>query len=286
MRREFRGVLSVVAVSFVILLTGCSGGASSPTAPSPSPAPSPTPSPTSPPAPAPAPVPAPAPPPAPGFGLSAVSFSQSEVESQAQPQGTVTLTGAAPFGGAIVALSSSDPITVRVPASVTIAAGASSVAFTAITSTVTAATRATITATYADTTRAATLTVLPPALTASFTVRSPEKGSDSCILGPTADDVDCDTDGTPSRGFVEKWHWSYWTGGAPLAHTTTGGLSKPRFMNGCAFLDSARGGDNPDGSKYLQMTIELVVEDRAGSRSSAVRRSVKLYPNRLCGFGY
>ncbi len=281
MPREFRGVVSVLAVSFVITLTGCSGGASSPTAPSPSPALSPTPSPTAPPAPA----PAPAPQPAPAFGLSAVSLSQSEVESQAQPQGTVTLTGAAPAGGVIVALSSSDPIAVRVPAAVTIPGGASTATFIAITTTVSATTQTTISASYAGVTRGAELTVLPPVLTAVFTVRSPTKGVDSCLLGPT-DDVDCAIDGASSRGFVERWHWSYWTGGAALGHTTTTALSRPALPTRCAFLEGSRGGDNPDGSQYVQMTIELVVEDRTGARSSAVRRAVKLYPNRLCGFSY
>jgi hypothetical protein len=214
-----------------------------------------------------------------------VSLSASEVESQAQPQGTVTLTSAAPVGGVIVALSS-DSTAAQVPASVTVAGGASTASFTVLTSTVAAATRATITATLSGVTRSTALTVMPPPLTAQFTVRSPAKGEDSCVMGPSPDDVDCDTDGRSSRGFATKWHWSYWTGGTPLTHTSTDGLSKPKLATGCAFLQTARGGDNPDGSKYLQMTIELVVENASGARSSAVRRPVKLYPNHLCGFNY
>jgi hypothetical protein len=214
-----------------------------------------------------------------------VSLSQSQVESQGQPEGTISLTAAAQ-GGIVVNLASSDPTVVRVPASVAVAAGASSATFTVLTSTVTASTSVIITASYAGVTRSTTLTVLPPTLAASFTVRSPDKGSDSCILGPQTDEVDCDTDGRSSRGFVDKWHWSYWTGGSPLGHTTTEGLSKPKIATGCTFFESARGGDNPDGSRYIQMTIELTVEDRAGNRSAAVRRAVKLYPNRLCGFSY
>ena len=34
------------------------------------------------------------------------------------------------------------------------------------------------------------------------------------------------------------------------------------------------------------MTIELTVEDRVGTRSAPVRRAVRLYPNRKCGFSY
>jgi len=281
MRREFRGVMYVAAVGFVISVTGCAGGASTPTAPSGNLAPSPSPSP----APAPSPSPSPGQQPPAALALSGISLSESDVESQAQPQGIVSLTTAAPAGGVTVTLSSSDPIAVRVPASVTIQGGASTATFTAITTTVSATTQATIAASYAGVTHGAALTVRPPVLTAVFTVRSPARGVDSCVLGPT-DEVDCAIDGAPSRGFVERWHWSYWTGGAALGHTTTTALSRPRLPTRCAFLEGSRGGDNPDGSQYIQMTIELVVEDRTGARSSAVRRAVKLYPNQLCGFSY
>lgn len=47
--------------------------------------------------------------------------------------------------------------------------------------------------------------------------------------------------------------------------------------------------EQPEGTvslRYIQMTIELTVEDRAGNRTTAVRRAVKLYPNQLCGFSY
>lgn len=277
MRRAFRALLLAGSSILVISFTGCED-ATSPSAPSETPARAPVS------APSPAPAPAPQPPRA-GFGLVSVSLSQSTVESQAQPQGIVSLTGAAPTGGILVTLSSSDTSVVRVPASVIVAAGASSATFLVTTSTVQATTGATITASFGGVARTTTLTVLPPTLTASFTVRSPRKGADSCVLGPP-DEVDCDTDGSASRGFVEKWHWTYSTAGSSLSHTTAAGLSKPKISSGCGFLQFARGGDNPDGSRYIQMTIELAVEDGAGSRSSPMRRAVKLYPNRLCGFTY
>jgi hypothetical protein len=275
MQRLFRGVVLTLAVGFVITLTGCSGGATSPTAPSPATTPSP----------APAPSPSPGPP-SQAFGLSSVSLSASDVESQAQPQGTVTLTSLAPVGGVVVALSSTNPNVARVPTTVTVVAGASSATFAVLTSTVEATAGATIAASYAGVTREAALTVRPPTLTAAFTVRSPGRGVDACVLGREADEIDCDTDGTSSRGFLQRWHWRYWAGTSPLGHTTTEGLSKPRLTTGCRFLEGSRGGDNPDGSQYIQMTIELVVEDRTGARSAPVTRAVKLYPSRLCGFNY
>jgi hypothetical protein len=73
--------------------------------------------------------------------------------------GTVTLSGPAPAGGAQVLLSSSNP-SAGVPASVTVPAGATSATFTVSTSTVLISTSATISATYNNTTKTATLGVL------------------------------------------------------------------------------------------------------------------------------
>jgi hypothetical protein len=275
MRRLFRGIAALVATTFVITLTACSSGGSSPTGPSPSstatPAPSPSPSPGQ-------------PPPA-AFGIAAITLSQSEVESQAEPQATLSLTSAAPAGGVLVTLSSSNSSAVQVPSAVIVPAGLSATTFTVITSSVVATTAVTISASYGSVTRTAALTVLPPTLRASFTVRSPAKGADACLLGPT-DDVDCSLDAASSRGFVARWHWRYWAGVQVLGHTTSNAVSRPALGTRCAFLDGSRGGDNPDGTKYVQMTIELVVEDGWGALSAPVHRAVKLYPNSLCGFSY
>jgi hypothetical protein len=214
-----------------------------------------------------------------------VTLSQSEVESQAEPQATLTLTSAAPAGGVVVTLSSSNPSAARTPSAVTIAAGLSATTFTVITSSVAAATAVTISASYGGATQSAGLTVLPPTLRALFSVRSPAKGADACLLGPT-DELDCSLDGASSRGFIERFHWRYWAGVEPLGHTTSNPVSRPALPTKCGFMEGSRGGDNPDGTKFVQMTIELVVEDRWGARSAPVQRSVKLYPNSLCGFTY
>jgi hypothetical protein len=73
----------------------------------------------------------------------------------------VTLTSAAPAGGAVVTLTSSNTNVATVPASVTVAAGATTKAFAITTSAVNAATAVTITATYSGVARTATLTVNP-----------------------------------------------------------------------------------------------------------------------------
>jgi hypothetical protein len=75
------------------------------------------------------------------------------------------LTGAAPSGGAVVTLSSANTSAASLPASVTVAAGASSATFAVNTSTVAANTGVTITATYAGVSRTTTLTVTPASTT-------------------------------------------------------------------------------------------------------------------------
>ncbi|HEV3468848.1 MAG TPA: hypothetical protein VG148_05975 [Pyrinomonadaceae bacterium] len=119
----------------------------------PAPSPSPTPTPTPAPSPTPTPTPAPA-------ALSSVALSPTSVVGGNSSQGTVRLTAAAPSGGAVVALSSSNAAA-AVPASVTVPAGSASATFTVTTRAVTANTTATITASYNGVTRSAALTVTP-----------------------------------------------------------------------------------------------------------------------------
>ncbi len=94
--------------------------------------------------------------------LSALSVNPSSTVGGTSSTGTVTLTAAAPSGGAVVSLSSSNSAVAAVPATVTIAAGATGASFNITTSTVAANTGATLTGTYDGTTRTATLTVTPP----------------------------------------------------------------------------------------------------------------------------
>jgi hypothetical protein len=75
---------------------------------------------------------------APGPALSSVQVTPSSVAGGASAQGLVTLTGAAPAGGTVVALQSSNPQVATAPASVTVPAGATSAPFTVTTSVVAA----------------------------------------------------------------------------------------------------------------------------------------------------
>jgi hypothetical protein len=106
-------------------------------------------------------------------GLSGLALSPSSVTGGSSSQATATLASAAPAGGAVVTLSSSNVNAATVPGSVTVPAGATSVTFTAGTAPVSASVRVTITGAFGGTARSATLTVKPPPAPATPRRRSP-----------------------------------------------------------------------------------------------------------------
>jgi hypothetical protein len=101
--------------------------------------------------------------------LTQVSVSPSTLEGGGSATGTVFLNTTAPTGGIVVSLASSSGAA-TVPASVTVAAGASTASFTITTIHVSAQTPATISGTFpSDVTRTATLNVLASPTPASVT---------------------------------------------------------------------------------------------------------------------
>jgi hypothetical protein len=91
--------------------------------------------------------------------LSTISLNPTTVVGGSTSQGTARLTAAAPAGGAVVALTSSNTSVATVPASVTVAAGTTSATFTVTTAPVATSSPAVITGSYGGATRSATLTV-------------------------------------------------------------------------------------------------------------------------------
>lgn len=91
--------------------------------------------------------------------LSSLSLDRSSVRGGNSVTGTVRLTAPAPAGGAVVSLTSSDTTVATVPATVTIAEGATSKDFTVTTRTVSSDHTVTISANYAGVTKTAALTV-------------------------------------------------------------------------------------------------------------------------------
>ena len=109
--------------------------------------------------------------PGPGPGaptLSAVMLNPSSVNGGSSSTGTVALSASAPYGGAVVSLSSNTTVA-TVPSGVTVGAGTASATFTVTTSGVSTSTPVTITASYGGSTQTASLTVTPPAPSSTLT---------------------------------------------------------------------------------------------------------------------
>jgi hypothetical protein len=94
--------------------------------------------------------------------LAGIALNPASVAGGTTSQGTASLTNAAPSGGAVVTLSSSNTSVATVPASITVPAGAFSATFTVSTASVTASTSLTISGAFGGIGRSATLTVTPP----------------------------------------------------------------------------------------------------------------------------
>ncbi|MEO5596223.1 MAG: hypothetical protein ABIQ97_03675 [Lysobacteraceae bacterium] len=103
-------------------------------------------------------------PPATAVGVSQIAIAPASLVGGNGASGSVTLSGAAPTGGITVALTASGPITV--PASVNVAAGATSNTFAIATQGVAASTSASATASYSGTSKSASLTLTAAQLTA------------------------------------------------------------------------------------------------------------------------
>ena len=105
--------------------------------------------------------------------LMALSVNPTSVVGGDGATGTLTLTDAAPSGGLVVSLSSSNPSAATVPASVIVAPRTSSRTFTIGTNPVASLTSVTVTATLGSTTRTTTLeitTAAPPSSLTSITL--------------------------------------------------------------------------------------------------------------------
>ena len=110
--------------------------------------------------------------------LSSLSLNPTSVTGGNSSTGTVTLSGAAPAGGAQVALSSNNGAA-SVPSSLAVPAGATSATFTVSTSAVAASTTVAISAAYGGVTKTASLTVTPaspPAPSLSSLTLNPTSG--------------------------------------------------------------------------------------------------------------
>jgi hypothetical protein len=118
------------------------------------------------------------------LSLSSLTLSATSVTGGNTVQGTVRLSAAAP--SATVVNLASNSASATVPASVTVAAGASSATFTINTATVSATTTATISATFNGLSRTASLTInpvnAPPPTTDTVQITRAEYDSSKRVL--------------------------------------------------------------------------------------------------------
>jgi hypothetical protein len=133
--------------------------------------------------------------------LQSVATSPSSVAGGTGSQGVLILSAAAPASGATVDVSSSAPGVAAVPATVTVAGGATSAVFSISTSAVSTSTTVTITASFNGATRTASLTVTPappPAQTATLTVTASGRGGETVRSSPAGISVATGSSGSAS----------------------------------------------------------------------------------------
>jgi hypothetical protein len=198
------------------------------------------------------------------------------VSSQGRTVGTITLTAAAPSGGAVVSLSSSNTDVARVSSSVTVPTGSTSNTFNIDVPSVETSTTVTITGTYSGASRTGSFTVTPPALEPRFTVTSSSKGANACVIDEADGHLDCEFDGSGSFGSISQWLWRIIIDNDNYDQDKTG----PKFNPSppCSFL--RKGTKGSDDS--IPMTVELRLRGKDGTNTSAATKSVKLFRGDFC----
>ncbi len=191
--------------------------------------------------------------------LQTLSIDPASVAGGSASTGSVTLSGAAPAGGAAVSLSSGNPAAAQVPASVTVPAGQGSAGFTITTSAVAADTQVTITGAYGQS-RTATITVLAGP-------------TNTGLRSPSANAADSGGDGngfesSPSGAHADDAASAVDNNGGTASSTTCTSTSRDRhrFFN--------YGLSVPAGSTIPG--IEVRLDARADSTSDTPRMCVQL----------
>lgn len=132
--------------------------------------------------------------------MSSLTVTPTQVTGGDPATGTVTLTSAAPTGGVVVALNSDDTAAATVPASVTVAAGATSATFPITTFSVANSQSSIITGTAGGVTKGTPITVLTPfaATHGSIDVIPGGNGSGHVTSQPAG--IDCTIGGGDGTG--------------------------------------------------------------------------------------
>ena len=212
--------------------------------------------------------------------ISAISLSTSTVIGGGFVTATAILTGAAPAGGAAVALSATDPLSV--PTVVVVPAGATSATFSIVTRAVDGTLTGTITGTYGGASATARVTVTPPLVaTAVLGVSGPSE-TETCEMSNNGNTLNCRFTGSTSTapGTITAWDWSYGVA-ATFAQTTTGPVLDSPAVD-CSLMPPA---PLPPGSQWLTMTVTLRIHDSLGNVSAVTTDDgVRLMPNHTCNY--
>ncbi len=163
-----------------------------------------------------------------GPTVASVTLNPSTEAGGSSSTGTVALSGAAPSGGAVVSLSSSDTAVASAPASVTIAAGATSAAFTITTVPVASSTTVTISGSYNASTQNATLTVTP--IASGTTLSSLTLSPDSVTGGSSSTGTVTLSGQAPRGGAVVTL-----SSGDPSVATVPASVTVPRRATSATF---------------------------------------------------
>jgi hypothetical protein len=214
------------------------------------------------------------------MALSSISLSAASVLGGNSVTGTVTLTAAAPAGGAVVSLSSGDPIIV--PASVTVPSGSTSATFPISTREVGGTISGTITGSYGGGSASAVLSVRGTSVaTASFGVSGPTE-TETCAMTNNGNTINCTFNGSTSTapGTINAYDWSYGVA-TTFRQTTSGPILTTPTVN-CSLLPPP---PMPAGVTFFTLTVTLIIHDDRGNVSpEAVNRDVRLFPSGTCGF--
>jgi len=212
--------------------------------------------------------------------LSSISLSASSAVGGNTVIGTVTLTAAAPAGGAAVSLTGGDPVTV--PVGVTVPTGSASATFSVSTRVVNVTMVGTIHASYGGASASATLSVTQPTVaTASFGVSGPTE-TGTCAMAANGNTLNCTFNGSTSSapGTIVAWDWSW--GIATTFRQTTAGPQLTMPAVNCSLLPVP---PLPPGNPWFTMIVTLKIHDSLGNVSAEVSdHGVRLLPQGACGF--
>ena len=198
--------------------------------------------------------------------VSALSLNPTSITGGGTSQGTVTLSGPAPSGGAVVNLSSNNAAA-TVPASVTVAAGSSSATFQVSSTSVSVSTSVTISASYNSSSRSASLTLQPAAVSLSSLSLNPT----STIGGTSSQATVALSGAAPSGGAVVTVSTSNTTVTAvPASVTVPAGSTSATFQVSTNSVSSSTSVTITATRSGVTRTATLTVNPAADTTAPAI----------------